>query len=58
MDGYCSGFPKEQAGMLENMLGDQGTSCFNNVRRSGYAGTLLEVNVLIARFKENLTSSR
>lgn len=45
VDGYCSGFPKEQAGMLENRLGYQGTGCFNKVRRSGYAGTLLEVNV-------------
>lgn len=45
VDVYCSGFSKEQAGMLENRLGYQGIGCFNKVRRSGYAGTLLEVNV-------------
>lgn len=45
VDGYCAGFPKEQAGMLENRLEYQETGCFNKVRRPGYASTLLEVNV-------------
>lgn len=45
VDGHCSGLPKEQAGMLENRMGYQGTGCFNKVRGSGCADTLLEMNV-------------